>query len=149
MDVLVISIANPILIGLYKNNKLIKVYEKEGQSSDIIPLIFEEILKEQTPKRIFYVNAPGSYMAIKVAYVFLKTLAITKKLELLATNGFHFNQNSPIKALGKKYFMLENGEIIVDFIEQDRVLEPFCLPPILDETIFSNENLPEYNLPAV
>lgn len=149
MDVLVISIANPILIGLYKNNKLIKVYEKEGQSSDIIPLIFEEILKEQTLQRIFYVNAPGSYMAIKVAYVFLKTLAITQKLELLATNGFHFNQNSPIKALGKKYFMLQNGEIIVDFIEQDRVIKPFCLPLILDETIFSNENLPEYNLPAV
>lgn len=149
MDVVVISIANPILIGLYKNSKLIQVYEKVGQSSDIIPLVFEEILKSYDIKRIFYVNAPGSYMAIKVAYVFLKTIALTKEIELFASSGFYFNENSPIKALGKKYFINDSGEIKIEFIPEDTAIKPFQLPEQLDESIFSNENLPEYNLPAV
>ena len=41
-----------------------------------------------------------------------------KGIEFLAANGFLFNQNSPIKALGKKYFINENEEIKVDFFCQ-------------------------------
>ena len=40
-------------------------------------------------------------MAIKVAYIFLKTISITRSIDLYACEGFEFNQNSPIKALGK------------------------------------------------
>ncbi len=45
-EILVISIATPLLIGVYENKKLIKTYEKEGMTSDVLPLIFDEILKE-------------------------------------------------------------------------------------------------------
>ena len=41
-------------------------------------------------------------MAIKVAYLFLKTISISKNIELESCSGFEFNKNSPIKALGKK-----------------------------------------------
>ncbi len=149
MDVLVISVANPILIGLYEDEKLIKTFTQDGKSSDIIPKIFFQILQEHQLKRVFYVNAPGSYMAIKVAYVFLKTLCIIKNIPLYSTSGFYFNQNSPIKALGKKYFKNENGEIKIDFINENEKIEDFVLPSILDKTIFSTDNLPQYNLPAV
>jgi tRNA A37 threonylcarbamoyladenosine modification protein TsaB len=149
MDVLVISIANPILIGVYENEKLIKQFSQPGQSSDIIPQLFQTILKEFDIKRVMYVNAPGSYMAIKVAYMFLKTICIVKNLELKACSGFHFNQNSPIKALGKKYFIIENGEIKIDFIDQNQKIEAFVLPKKLTLSQFSSENLPQYNLPAV
>ncbi|MFA7570247.1 MAG: hypothetical protein WCY75_03235 [Sulfurimonadaceae bacterium] len=149
MDILVISIANPILIGVYEDKKLIQTFTQDGKSSDIIPKIFSEISKQYAMKRLFYVNAPGSYMAIKVAYVFLKTLSIAKKIPLYASNGFNFNQNSPIKALGKKYFIYNNGEINLEFIHEDEKIENFMLPLHLDETIFSTNNLPQYNLPAV
>ena len=51
-----------------------------------------------------------------------------KNIEFLAANGFLFNQNSPIKALGKKYFINENEEIKVDFLPNMCKISDFKLP---------------------
>jgi len=149
IEVLVISISNPILIGLYKNKQLIKEYKLEGKTSDLLPSLFENILKEFDIKRINYVNSPGSYMAIKVAYIFLKTISITKNIEFQACNGFEFNENSPIKALGKKYFKQDENGIKVDFLEKDDIIRDFKLPNNIDKINFNKQTLPIYNLPAV
>ncbi len=149
INVLVISIANPLLIGVYEDNKLINSFENSGKTSDELPKIFKELSSKYVIKKIFYVNSPGSYMAIKVAYVFLKSLSVIKNIPLYAANGFNFNKNSPIKALGKKYFIKKGEAIEVDFINEDTKLEEFSLPVILNETIFSDDNLPKYYLPAV
>lgn len=149
IEVLVISISNPMLIGVYENKKLINSYEVDGKTSDVLPIVFEEILNKYEISGLFYVNSPGSYMAIKVAYVFLKSIAITKNIELKATFGFNFNNNSPIKALGKKYFTNNNGEIKIDFLDNNVIIEEFVLPEILNHNIFNNDSLPQYNLPAV
>jgi len=148
-QVFVISISRPIKIGLYKDNKLIKSFEEEGKSSDVLPLVLKQILKEYKLETIYYVNSPGSYMAIKVAYVFLKSLCISKNIDFLATNGFHFNENSPIKALGKKYFFNINNEIIIDFLHKESTIAQFLLPEVLNTKIFTKNTLPIYNLPAV
>ncbi|RXJ88562.1 hypothetical protein CRV01_12520 [Arcobacter sp. CECT 8983] len=148
-EVLVISISNPLLLGVYEDKKLIKELEIEGMTSDVLPVTFEKIIKEYEINRISYVNTPGSYMAIKVAYVFLKTLAITKNIEFRACSGFEFNENSPIKALGKKYFINSNEGIKVDFLDKDTKIADFKLPKQLENIIFSEETLPIYNLPAV
>lgn len=151
MKLLVIPISNPILVGLYDNqNKLVKIIEKEGKTSDILPQIFEEVLEENNITNIYYVNGPGSYMAIKVAYMFLKTISITKNIKLKASDGFNFNNFSPIKALGKKYFFkAQDGNIMIDFLKEEDIIEDFRLPKNLDEDIFLNETLPNYNLPAI
>ncbi|APW64681.1 MULTISPECIES: hypothetical protein [Arcobacteraceae] len=149
IEVLVISISNPILIGLYENKQLIKEYKLEGKTSDLLPSLFENILKEFDIKRINYVNSPGSYMAIKVAYIFLKTISITKNIEFQACNGFEFNENSPIKALGKKYFKQDENGIKVDFLEKDDIIRDFKLPNNIDKINFNKQTLPIYNLPAV
>ena len=155
LEVLVISISKPLLIGLYKNKKLIETYKDEGKTSDVLPQIFEEIISKYTLDAINYVNTPGSYMAIKVAYVFLKTISITKNIELKACSGFEFNQNSPIKALGKKYFININDEkdknsnVKVDFLDNNTKIHDFELPNVLEKINFSSETLPIYNLPAV
>ncbi len=148
-EVLVISISNPLLLGIYKNKELIKELEIEGMTSDVLPVTFEKIISEYEINRISYVNTPGSYMAIKVAYVFLKTLAITKNIELMACSGFEFNNNSPIKALGKKYFINSDEGIKVDFLDKDTKIADFKLPKQLKQIDFSEETLPIYNLPAV
>lgn len=155
LEVLVISISKPLLIGLYEDKKLIKTYKDEGKTSDVLPQIFEEIISKHTLDTINYVNTPGSYMAIKVAYVFLKTISITKNIELKACSGFEFNQNSPIKALGKKYFININDEkdknnnVKVDFLDNNTKIHDFELPNVLEKINFSSETLPIYNLPAV
>ena len=82
-------------------------------------------------------------------YIFLKTISMIKNIEFLAANGFLFNQNSPIKALGKKYFINENEEIKVDFLPNMCKISDFELPKSLENIDFSKDTLPIYNLPAV
>jgi len=150
MKVLVISIANPILVGIYIEDKLVETIKENGKTSDVLPVIFKYILNKYDIKEILYINGPGSFMAIKVAYIFLKTLCITNNLILKASDGFSFNNNSPIKALAKKYFFKgENGKINLKFLKEDTIIEDFKLPQILNTNIFSNNSLPKYNLPAV
>jgi len=149
IEVLVISISNPILVGVYKNKKLIMAHEDEGKTSEALPKIFNVIMKKHTIGGLYYVSSPGSYMSIKVSYVFLKSLSIVKDIELKATLGFYFNSYSPIKALGKKYFFLRNNEVEIDFLKSSDAIKEFTLPEILDDSIFSLDALPKYNLPAV
>lgn len=149
IEILVITISNPLLIGIYENKKLIKEHKLDGKTSDLLPSLFDELLKEYDVKRIIYVNSPGSFMAIKVAYVFLKTISIIKDIELNACEGFEFNENSPIKALGKKYFIKDEKNIKVDFLEKDCIIRDFKLPISIEKCNFNKETLPIYNLPAV
>ena len=152
VKVIVISIAHPILVGIYEDNLLIKTISKEGKTSDILPKLFDKIFEEYNVKEIFYVSGPGSYMAIKIAYVFLKTISIVKKIKLYALSGFDFNNNSPIKALGKKYFFRKTidfkDNITIAYLE-DRQIEEFLLPTDIRNLKFTENTLPEYNLPAV
>jgi tRNA A37 threonylcarbamoyladenosine modification protein TsaB len=148
-SLLVISIAQPLLVGIYENKQLIKIISKEGKTSDILPIIIKNVLEEYTIDELIYVNGPGSYMAIKIAYIFLKTLSIAKSIPLYALDGFSLNHNSPIKALGKKYFIKKNGVITIDFIDEDTLLEDFTLPKSLETLSFKDDTLPEYHLPAV
>ncbi len=149
VDIFVISIANPLLLGVYEDSKLIETFQKEGKTSETLPLLFDEILSKYELNALFYVNGPGSYMAIKVAYLFLKTFSIVYNIKLYASDGFCFNRNSPIKALGKKYFFKHHdGTIKIDFLE-DHSLKDFLLPQKLPQEIFSEESSPSYNLPAI
>jgi tRNA A37 threonylcarbamoyladenosine modification protein TsaB len=89
-------------------------------------------------------------MAIKITYLFLKTLTITKNCELFATDGFSFNQNSPIKAIGTLYFLRKNGIIATQKIDEElEEIKAFALPQSLNYEIFTKENEPLYILPAV
>lgn len=152
VKIIVISIAQPILIGIYEGDVLIKTISQEGKTSDVLPSLFSEILENYNVKEIFYVSGPGSYMAIKIAYIFLKTISIMHKIKLYALSGFDFNNNSPIKALGKKYFFREiidlEENITIKFLENNKV-EDFFLPANIKNIKFSENTLPEYNLPAV
>jgi len=150
ISVLVISIANPILVGIYEDDYLIETKSFTGKTSDTLPQIFQDILKKYSLETILYVNGPGSYMAIKVAYIFLKTICIVNNINFKAADGFAFNQNSPIKALGKKYFFkVQNDKIVVDFLENIEDLKEFKLPKKLENKIFTINTLPNYNLPVI
>lgn len=149
IDILVITISNPLLIGIYKDKELIEKIELDGLTSDKLPLLFKDLVEKFDIKSISYVNTPGSFMSIKIAYIFLKTLCQIKNIEFLAIDGFTFNQNSPIKALGKKYFIKEFDSIKVDFLPEFCKIQDFELPESLENIQFSKETLPIYNLPAV
>lgn len=149
IEILVITISNPLLIGIYKDKELIQKIELDGLTSDKLPILFKDLVDKYDIKSISYVNTPGSFMSIKIAYIFLKTLCQIKNIEFLAIDGFTFNQNSPIKALGKKYFIKENNAIKVDFLPESCKIQDFELPNSIKNIEFSKNTLPIYNLPAV
>ena len=148
VDVLLITLTSPILIGVYEDKKLIETIESEGRSSDVLPLIFEKLLKKYDIQKLFYANGPGSFMAIKVAYVFLKSLSVLKKIPLYARDAFYFNENQPIKAIGKLCFVKISSEIETQKF-QTVPTSVFKLPDELDYNEFSTNATPLYKIGAV
>jgi len=148
VDLLLITLTSPILIGVYEDKKLIQTIESEEKSSDILPLIFQDILKKYEIENLFYANGPGSFMAIKVAYIFLKSLSILKKIPLYARDAFYFNENQPIKAIGKLCFVKIATEIKTQKFETVPEVK-FKLPDELDYNEFSTNATPLYKIGAV
>lgn len=111
VDIIAITL-DALKIGVYHENKLINTLDSSEKTSDVLPLLFEELLKKYEIETIVYTNGPGSFMAIKISYVFFKTLSITKNIKLLSADGFYFNNNAPIKSIGKLYFLKEDEGII-------------------------------------
>jgi hypothetical protein len=149
VSVLVVSLSSPFLVGVYEDKKLIKSFCSSEKTSDELPKIFDEIFSGFDVKELFFARGPGSFMAIKVTYIFLKTLSITKQIPIYATDGFYFNDNSPIKAVGSRYFMKKDDIITTEILKDNKEIKSFELPTVLDKTIFSAEIEPLYVLPAV
>jgi len=148
VDVLVIALSSPLKIGIYENEKLIETIESVEKSSDYLPLLFNDLLQRYDIKKLFYANGPGSFMAIKIAYIFLKSLSILKNIPLFATDAFYFNKNEPIKAIGKLCFVKIASEIKTQKLEtvQEAYFE---LPDTLDYNEFTTTSTPLYKIAAV
>ncbi len=148
VDILLVTLTSPILVGIYEDNKLIETIKSDKKSSDVLPLIFQDLLKKYNIQNLFYANGPGSFMAIKVAYIFLKSLSVLKKIPLYACDAFYFNENQPIKAIGKLYFVKIASKIETQKFETVPKRE-FKLPDELDYDEFSTNATPLYKIGAV
>jgi len=135
-------------MGLYREGKLFKSYKSDKKTTVILPEIFQKITSLYDITALYYAKGPGSFMAIKVSYVFLKSYAIAKNITLKAVDGFYFNNNAPIKALGKTYFVKEGNNITFGTMTLKKNGE-FHLPKSLNHQDFSDDILPLYILPAV
>ncbi|BCD67575.1 hypothetical protein [Nitratiruptor sp. YY09-18] len=149
VDVAVVALSSPLQVGVYHNDKLVEVIESDQKSSEALAPIFKKIMQNYKIKRIFFPRGPGSFMAIKLVYIFLKTLQITTGVELYGCNAFAFNNNRPIKAVGNLYFVKENGKIVTK--KMDKAQEgSFELPKNLSDLECSKHEIePLYVLPAL
>lgn len=147
-DAVVIALTAPIVVGIYKDGELVERFEHAAQSSDALPELFGRILKKYRLSHLVYASGPGSFMAIKIAYLYLKTLSIVLGTKLLAADAFYFNGNQPLKAVGKLYFVK-----IADTIETKKFETPpsadFRLPSTVNLKDFSEDALPNYGIGAV
>ncbi len=137
------------MVGVYEKGRLIESFVESEKTSEALPKVFDKILKKYQINNLFYTRGPGSFMAIKVSYIFLKTISIAQNCSLFGIDGFVFNNNSPIKAHGTLYFMKENGKISTIKLDNSDIESNFALPKLLETEIFSSENEPLYMLPAV
>ncbi|MBC8237088.1 MAG: hypothetical protein H8E76_02545 [Helicobacteraceae bacterium] len=148
VDVLLVALSSPIQIGIYEDNRLIETIVSDKKSSDVLPILYKQIFDSYCVEKLFYANGPGSFMAIKVAYIFLKSLSILKKKPLFATDAFYFNKNQAIKAIGKLCFVKIGSEITTQKLE----IVPeasFTLPDVLDYNEFTQTAAPLYSIGAV
>jgi tRNA A37 threonylcarbamoyladenosine modification protein TsaB len=149
VDLVLITLSSPIMIGIYEEKELIESIVSSEKSSDVLPTLFETIFKKYQVKNLFYANGPGSFMAIKVAYIFLKSLSIVKKIPLYAVDAFYFNENRPIKAIGKLYFVKVASEIKTEKFDE-KIENDFKLPKLLNYNDFKNNSTaPLYSIGAV
>jgi tRNA A37 threonylcarbamoyladenosine modification protein TsaB len=147
-SVVIISIASPLLIGVYRDDLLIETIEKNKKTSDILLQVLMDISARYNYEQVIYTNGPGSYMSIKLTYITLRTLEIIKGLKIYACDAFSLNNQNPIKAMGKLYFIKEKDTIITK--KFDEVVEQrFKLPSMLSEVTILSNNEPLYILPAV
>jgi len=148
VDILLIALSSPIIIGIYEKKILIETIESSAKSSDVLPTLYKELFEKYSVQKLFYANGPGSFMAIKVAYIFLKSLSILKDIPLFATDAFKFNQNNPIKAIGKLCFVKIDEEIKTQKFQTVPEAK-FSLPEQLVYEEFSKNTTPLYMIGAV
>jgi tRNA A37 threonylcarbamoyladenosine modification protein TsaB len=148
VDLVFITLSSPIIIGVYENKILIDTILTHEKSSEILPSLYMTLDEKYKIQKLFYANGPGSFMAIKIAYIFLKSISILNKIPLFATDAFYFNEKQPIKALGKLFFVKVSSEIKTQKLE----IAPsnsFKLPDVLDYNEFSKATIPLYCIGAV
>jgi len=146
--VLIISIASPLLLGVYRDGELVEKIETSEKTSEILLKKLSELSLKYNYNHLIYTNGPGSYMAIKLTYITLRSLEILKGITFDGCDAFDLNKQNPIKAVGKLYFIKENNTIITKKIDE-AVEQRFELPSMLSEVTILNNNKPMYILPAV
>ena len=143
----VISIASPLQLGVYEDEQLIESLSSDQKTSEILVSLIIELLAKYPITQILYTHGPGSYMAIKLTYIMLKTIEIVREIEFVGVDAFSFNDNQPIKALGSLYFVKQENEIITQKFDT-KLEQTFSLPQSITHLTLS-DNKPLYILPAV
>ncbi len=147
-ELLIISISSPIILGLYEEGKLIDSISSELKTSEILLPLLSKYLDNYDVSNIIYTRGPGSYMAIKLTYIMLKTIEILRGIPCQGCSGFALNGGEAIKAIGNLYFIKEKETIITKKYAQP-VKVIFTLPQSIHNLILDEESTPEYILPAV
>ena len=146
--ILINAIAVPLQLGLYSENRKITQLDIEGQTSEVLLVAVEKWLEEHEVERCIYVNGPGSYMAIKLTYLMLRTIEMIRGIPFFGVSAFELNGSKPVKAMGNLYFTKEKETIMTKKFDE-KVKQEFWLPDDLRVLSLEEENMPHYILPAV
>jgi tRNA A37 threonylcarbamoyladenosine modification protein TsaB len=136
------------MLGVYENGELIESIHSEMKTSHILLPLIKECLDKYNISTMIYTRGPGSYMAIKLTYIMLKTIEITVGIKCVGCSGFALNGGEPIKAIGNLYFIKEKETIITKRFEQP-VDVKFTLPQSIHDLELDEESAPDYIIPAV
>jgi len=147
-ELLIISISSPLMIGVYEDGVLIDTITSDSKTSEVLLPLLKTCLDTYDISRVIYTRGPGSYMAIKLTYIMLKTIEIIRGIECVGCSGFALNGGEPIKAIGNLYFIKEKETIITKRYEQP-VNVKFTLPQSIQDLELDEESTPDYKIPAV
>ncbi|GAA7187364.1 tRNA (adenosine(37)-N6)-threonylcarbamoyltransferase complex dimerization subunit type 1 TsaB [Helicobacter pylori] len=155
LDLVLISLGDGVLLGVYQNNFLCAFYTSKSKTSEALVEVFSQLFKDlknsnlPAIKGVYYAKGPGSFTSLKLTHVFLHTLALIHDFELYSTTGFDFNDNTPILAYANKYFVSQERESLTDFKDLKILPKDFKLPSFLEKDKFTQLNTPFYILPPI
>ncbi|GAA7916465.1 tRNA (adenosine(37)-N6)-threonylcarbamoyltransferase complex dimerization subunit type 1 TsaB [Helicobacter pylori] len=155
LDLVLISLGERVLLGVYQNNFLYASYTSKSKTSEALVEVFSQLFEDfKNPtlpavKGVYYAKGPGSFTSLKLTHIFLHTLALVHDFELYSTTGFDFNDNTPILAYANKYFVSKETGSLSDFKDLKIAPKDFMLPPFLEKDKFTQLNTPSYILPPI
>jgi len=147
-ELLIISISSPLLVGVYEDGNLVRTISSELKTSEVLLPLLKECIDQYDISTMIYTRGPGSYMAIKLTYIMLKTIEIMLGIKCAGCSGFALNGGQAIKAVGNLYFIKEKETIITKKYDEP-VNTTFVLPQSIHDLKLDEESTPDYMLPAV
>ncbi|MDR3347856.1 MAG: hypothetical protein LBN32_04505 [Helicobacteraceae bacterium] len=149
VTVLLISAAQPAKLAVYDDRfACIERLENALPLSEWLYGAMKSIVQRYNVARVAYARGPGSFMGLKLGYLFMRSFSLAARIPFVAASSFDLTSGAPIKAHGKRWFVIKDGAIAIESFETppaDRLL----LPDQLDMSMFSGAVLPEYVLNAV
>ena len=152
VDVVLVAISSPILIGVYEReypHHCIEHIKMQEKLSEGLTALFERLLQDYEIIHTIYTNRPGNFLGIKLSYIFLKSLSLCYNIKIKSVDGFYFNSNQPIKAILGQVFIKQGDEIIMTPAKTRSPISDFHLPSQLLPGPFSDDITPQYIAPAV
>lgn len=125
-------------------------YTLHEHISESLAKVLNDVCKKNIINRLIYVNGPGSFMGLKIAYVMLKSFSIIKKCDFLCIDGFELSKGEPIRATKTMSFVKsidKNGALNIEL----KNVQPGNISLLKDISLlkFSNNTLPQYFTAAV
>lgn len=144
-DLILLCAPDNLRLGVYEQKKLAQTIEIRGKASEQLSVVFEKLLQNHRIETLCYSNGPGSFMAIKLSFIFLKSLQMVLGFKMFSVSLFYFNKNAPIKAVGKMAFVKKQDKICTIFMEEVPK-STFVLPTNFCKEDFCQMVQPQYYL---
>lgn len=149
VTVLLISASRPMRLAVYDRvGAKLESFESDAPATESFYPLFKAIDEKYAIEKLAYARGPGSFMGLKLGYVFMQTLALARNLPFTAASSFVLSDGAPVQAHGKRWFAQEANGIGVKLFEaapEDRLLPP----DRLDLNLFDTNTEPDYFMPAV
>ena len=146
---LLISAIKPFVLAVYdERNELIEQHASDQHLTTALYMITSEIDARYCVTKVAYIRGPGSFMGLKLGFVFMRSFALARGIDFTAADSFALTADRPVFSHKNRYFVKENGVISVQRFDQPQ--PNFLIPPLaLDTTIFNADTLPQYILGAI
>lgn len=149
VTVLLISASRPMRLAVYdRAGAKLESFESDAPATESFYPLFKAIDEQYAIEKLAYARGPGSFMGLKLGYVFMQTLALARNLPFAAASSFALSGGAPVHAHGKRWFVPQGNEVSVQTF--DPAPENRLLPPDrLDLSLFDTNTEPDYLMPAV
>lgn len=143
---LLLTISKSAVVTIYgENGSLQESQTLQGKLTDSLYAAVKDLESRYNITQVAYAKGPGSFMGLKLGYIFLQTYSSVKHIPFVAASSFIFADE--IHSNGNRWFVKRGNEI--DLITKNSTINPIVAPTQIDLACFDGAVEPNYILPAV